>query len=220
MAKTVLQTVNHVLSLLREDEVSATSDSTYATLMRRFVDLAVQEVENSWDWHNLRATAEATTSVDTYRYILTDVGHYSTILQVTSTDSAGNTYILKPLNFNRMTRYFRDSTLQTGQPVWYSIAGYDTNDDPIFDVYPVPDAAYTLKFDHIARTTDDLTDSDTLTVPHWPVIFNAYARAIEERGESGSISAVSAKADYMKSLSAAILADSSHTVSELQLTPV
>ena len=220
MAKTFLQTVNNVLTLLREDTVSSVSDTSYSSLIGKFVELSVQDVENSWDWNTLRSTIQASTTADNSRYILTAAGHYSTILLATCTDSAGNTYELSPINFNTMTKFFREPNPQSSQPVYYSIAGYDANDDPVIDLYPTPDSVYTVNFDVVVRTTDDLADTDTISVPNWPVVLGAYYRAVEERGESGSTTATSAMMEYRKSLGAAILADSSYATHELEFRVV
>ena len=55
----------------------------------------------------------------------------------------------------------------------------------------------------------DLADTDTVKVPFLPVQALAYAMALEERGEDGGVSPVSAKALAHSYLSDAIAIDAS-----------
>ena len=53
---TFLETVNAVLTKLREPEVSSITDD-YTRLIARFVNEAKEEVEDAWNWTALRSTA-------------------------------------------------------------------------------------------------------------------------------------------------------------------
>ena len=74
-------------------------------------------------------------------------------------------------------------------------------------LYPVPDAVYSITVRLVKRSPDILADTDTVKVPFLPVQAMAYAMALEERGEDGGVSPVSAKALAQGYLSDAIALD-------------
>jgi hypothetical protein len=65
----------------------------------------------------------------------------------------------------------------------------DTNGDAQIDVYPKPDAAYSLKIKCTLRNTELSNDTDTLAIPSQPVVHLAIALLARERGETGGTSA-------------------------------
>ena len=75
----------------------------------------------------------------------------------------------------------------SGSPDYYAVNGVDVNGDIQVDVYPIPDAAYTIRFYGYAPSAELTSDSDTILVPKNPVVSLAWAKAIEERGEDGGI---------------------------------
>mgnify|MGYP003349276248 FL=1 len=59
-------------------------------------------------------------------------------------------------------------------------------------------------------------NADILKVPHEPVIFLAYARALAERGEDGGLASSEAAALYRQSLADAIALESGRYSEESQ----
>ena len=56
------------------------------------------------------------------------------------------------------------------------------------DLYPKPDAVYSIRFDAALRNVVLSGDSDALAVPENPVVQLAVALAARERGETGGTS--------------------------------
>ena len=93
--------------------------------------------------------------------------------------------------------------------------GLSNSGDTQIDVYPKPDGVYELFFNVIKRSPDVANDDDIIKVPFLPVQTLAYAMALEERGEDGGMSAVSAKALAQNFLSDAIALDANKHPEEL-----
>jgi len=74
--------------------------------------------------------------------------------------------------------------------MYYGFNGVDVNGDTAVDLSPIPDAAYSLRFNCILRTPELSADTDEVTIPTLPIIHLALALAVAERGESGGQSAL------------------------------
>ena len=61
--------------------------------------------------------------------------------------------------------------------------------DTQVDLYPKPDATYSIRFNCILRPDDLSADEDDLSIPAQPVIHLAVALLARERGETGGTSA-------------------------------
>ena len=61
-----LDLVNDVLIRLREDEVTATTDTPYAKLIGKFVNDAKRTVEDAYQWNALSETLTVTTANDLF----------------------------------------------------------------------------------------------------------------------------------------------------------
>ena len=201
---TYLQMVNNILKRLRERTVSSVNENSYSALIGVLINDAKREVEDSWDWSALRTTITATTSSGTFSYVLTG--------------SQNNIKVLEALNDTKdwhmqyapatwMTQQFLIATPQSESPLYYSFNGVNNDGDTIVDVYPIPNATETLRFNVIQREQDLSADADVCTVPNQPVLMLAYAKAIEERGEDGGVGASSAYATATRSLNDAISLD-------------
>jgi hypothetical protein len=86
-------------------------------------------------------------------------------------------------------------------PTYYSYNGYDANYDTKVDLYPVPDAVYTLRFNLVIPQPLLTSDSTVILVPEEIVQQNAFARAIVERGEDGGLNSSEAYQLYRTMLS-------------------
>lgn len=201
---TYLQLVNKVLIRLRENEVTTVSESEYSKLIGEFVNDALRQVEDAWDWSALRTTLTATTQEDIFNYVLTGSGNRGKILDVVN-DTANFFMEYKAQNWFNNTYLNQDPV--SGKPRYYTFNGVDSNGDTQVDVYPKPDGVYSLRFNMVLRSSDLSEDADKVLVPTSPVIHLALALAVRERGESGAQSVAELLLTADRSLSDAIALD-------------
>ena len=210
--KTYKQTVNNILIRLREREVASVDENSYSKLIGLLVQDAKDMVENAWNWSNLRETMTVDTQADVFNYVLTDSGDKSTIIDVINENS--NSFMTY-----KTSSWFNNAFLNTatvaGSPQYYVFNGLSNGGDTQIDLYPIPDGVYKLYFNVIKRSPDVSTDDDVIKVPYLPVQTLAYAMALEERGEDGGISPVSAKVLADGYLSDAIAIDANKHPEEL-----
>lgn len=194
--KTYLEAVNDVLIRLREPEVTSVNDTAYSKLISRFVVDAQRQVEDSYNWNALSNTLTMVTVPDLFNAVL--VGSGVRFRLIDAIDDTNDT-ILEYRSSKEMNTLFltnRDS----GKPIYYNFNGVSPEGDTQVDLYPVPDGAYTIRF-NIIQPQDPLQfDSDKLLVPSEPVIFLAYAKALAERGEDGGMASSEAYQLYQQSL--------------------
>jgi len=201
---TYLDIVNNILRRLRERTVSSTSENSYSTLISILVNDAKEEVENAWSWSALRETLTVTTVADTFNYELNGTQNKLTVLDALN-DSEN--YFLEYKEAHKMNDLFLNNTPDKASPRYYSFNGISDDGDTLIDLYPIPNAAYTLRFNVIKRTGDLVNADDKLLVPAQPVLHLAYAKAVEERGEDGGVAGVSAYNTASRTLSDAIALD-------------
>ncbi len=197
---TYLQLVNKVLVRLRENEVSTVGENNYSKLIGEYVNDAKRDVQNAWDWTGLRNTLTVDTQANVFNYVLTDADNTIKILDVTN--DSQNCFLRY-----QTSRWFDEAFLDfpsvpKGTTQFYSFNGING-----VDLYPIPDAEYTLRFNVVLRTKDFTADTDVLTVPSTPVIQLATAMAARERGETGGASAAELMAIADSTLADAIAMD-------------
>lgn len=196
--KTYLQLVNEVLVRLRENEVADVDQSTYSKLIGKFINDGKRVVEDAYNWNVLSSTYTITTTATVYNYALTGAG---TRFRVIDSYNSTKGTVLFPEGTVYMNELFLPTNVKSGSPDRYNFNGVDTNNDNYVDVYPVPDAVYTIKF-NIIRPQDELTSNTTkMLVPSEPVVFYALAKAIIERGEDAGLSSGEAYQLFQQSLS-------------------
>lgn len=201
-----IQLVNSVLRRLRETEVSSVADNAYSKLIGEFVNDAKRQVEDSYSWNALSDTLSAVTANGIFNYVLVGSGQRFRIIDVINDTDDFN---LKYQTVQEMNRLFLMSSAETGSPRYYNFNGTDANGDTQVDIYPIPDGVYNVRFNVIKPQTKLVSDADILLVPEEPVIFNATARAMAERGEDGGIQSNEMYAIYNQSLADAIAIESS-----------
>ena len=204
-----LESVNNVLVRLREDEVTAPTDTPYSKLISTFVNDAKRYVEDSFQWNVLTETLTVTTANDLFNYVLTSSGQRFRVMDVVH---AEQDYFLEPKTSSQMNQLLLNGTPQKGQPTYYNFNGVDVNGDTQVDLYPIPDGIQNIYF-NLYKPQPQLTDaSTTIFVPSEPVVKYAYAMAVAERGEDGGISPTSAYARANNALQDAISLDATkHT---------
>lgn len=183
---TYLQLVNKVLTRLREDTVETVSQNTYSALVGEFVNDAKRIVEDAWDWSALRTTLTVTTTADIFNYSLTGSGNRIELLDVINDSS---NFFMKYRDSHWFNKTFLVDEPASGSPMYYGFNGIDVNGDTAVDLSPIPDAAYSLRFNCILRTPELSADTDTVAIPTLPIIHMAVALAVAERGEAGGQSA-------------------------------
>jgi hypothetical protein len=206
-----IQLVNSVLRRLRETEVSSVADNAYSKLIGEFINDAKRQVEDAYPWNALSDTLTAVTAPDIFNYIL--VGSQQRFRVIDVLNDTSNIVVQ-----NATTRWMNDQFLlkarQKGSPAYYNFNGTTSNGDTQVDLFPIPDGVYEVRFNVIKPQPTLEADSDVLLVPSEPVIFNAAARAIAERGEDGGILAGEMAFIYNQSLADAIAIESGRYIEE------
>lgn len=210
---TYLELVNDVLVRLREDEVSAVTDTNYSKLIGKFVNDAKRQVEDSYNWNALSETITVVTSEDLFNYVLTGVGQRFKVIDVINQESD---WFMTNETTSKMNELFLNQTTVTkGPPDRYNFNGVDSNGDTQVDLYPIPDGVYNLFFNIIKPQATFTTNADAIKVPAEPVIFLAYSKALLERGEDSGITSTEAYQLYKESLADHISAEANRYPDEI-----
>lgn len=210
---TFLEIVNDVLIRLRENEVTSVGDTTYSKLIAKYVVDAQRSVEDSYNWNSLCVTLSAVTSPQLFNYVLVGAGVRFRVLDVINDTS---NCFMEYRSTSQMNNLFLNSTAQRGAPKYFNFNGFSPEGDTQVDIYPIPDAAYDIRF-NIVQPQDPLRfDSDRLLVPDEPVIFLATAKALAERGEDGGMASAEMYTLYKESLGDHIANESSRHPEEAQ----
>ncbi len=211
--KTYLELVNETLVRLREPEVTAVTDNAYSKLIGRFINDAKRQVEDSYTWNALSETLTVTTSANLFNYVLTGIGQRFKVIDVINSESD---WFLNYETTRKMDELFLNSgTVLVGAPDRYNFNGVDSNGDTQVDLYPIPDGVYNIYFNVIKPQAEFTADATQIKVPSEPVIFLAYAKALNERGEDNGLNSVEAYELYRQSLSDHIAAEANRYPEEL-----
>jgi hypothetical protein len=194
---TYLQLINDVLIRLRETQVSSSTETTYSTLIGRFVNDAKRQVEDSFSWNVLGQTVTITTTPGTYIYSLTGAGQKFQVMDALNTTSNVG---LQNISFVQMNRFQNLVPAISGIPEYYSFDGVDGNGDTKVVLYARPDNVYNLPFALTVPQATLSADNTLVLVPDVLVVQNAYARALVERGEDGGLNSSEAYQLYRSML--------------------
>lgn len=197
---TFVELVNDVLIRLRETTVQTVVETSYSTLIGRFVNDAKRQVEDSYGWNVLNKVVTITTNANQYVYPMTGAGQKFSVQSVLNTTSL---ITVNNITFNEMTRY--QNLIQSAQPVkgipyYYGFDG--TNGvDTLVTLFPRPDNVYVIPFFLTVPQATLTTDQTLVLVPDFLVVQNAYARALNERGEDGGVTSSGAYQLFSQMLS-------------------
>lgn len=181
---TYLELVNDVLIRLRETQVSTVTESTYSTLIGKFVNDAKRQIEDAYAWNVLGTTLSFNTTPGTYIYSMTGAGQKFQVMDaINTTANVG----LRNISFVEMNRLQNFSTPISGIPEAYTFDGVDGNGDTKVVLFGRPDNVYTIQFALTVPQATLSSDSTSVLVPDVLVAQNAYARALVERGEDGGL---------------------------------
>lgn len=181
---TYLEMINDVLTRLRETPVSTANETTYSTLIGKFINDAKRQVEDAFNWNVLDQDITVNTVAGTYQYALTGAGSK---FQVQDAINITSNVTLRNISFQWMNRRQNFATPVSGIPSEYCFDGF-SNGDAKVTLYPRPDNVYNLKFTLTIPQATLSSDSTSILVPDVLVVQNAYARALVERGEDGGMS--------------------------------
>jgi len=195
---TYLELVNDVLVRLRETTVSTVAETSYSSLIGKFVNDAKRQIEDAYAWNVLGTTITISTTAGTYSYALTGSGQKFQVLDALNVTS---NVTLRNIDFVTMNRYQNFSTPVNGIPTYYCFDGVNGSYDTKVTVYPRPDGVYSLPFSLAVPQATLSSDSTVVLVPDVLVVQNAYARALVERGEDGGLSSSEAYLLYKAMLS-------------------
>jgi hypothetical protein len=195
---TYLELVNDVLVRLRETTVVTVSETSYSSLIGKFVNDAKRQIEDAYAWNVLGTTITLSTTSGTYQYALTGAGQKFQVIDVLNvTSNIG----MKNIDFASMNRKQNFSTPVSGIPYEFCFDGVDGNYDTKVTIYPRPDGVYSIPFSLAVPQATLSSDSTVIAVPDVLVVQNAYARALVERGEDGGLSSSEAYQLYKAMLS-------------------
>ena len=213
---TLLEIINTVQRKLRETETAASNTTSYSKLIGQFVNEAKREVEDAWDWSMLRTSIDVTTANGTATYTFAGAGNRFRVLYDFETRQWNVWNVTKQWRLNKapshawINQQALISPSQVSTPSYFSISGINAGDAKVL-FWPIPDAIETIRFFVVAPQDDFLLDATEdavqCSVPAWPVILGAYARAVSERGEDSGTLSDTADAEYRSALSDAIAYD-------------
>ena len=202
---TYLELVNDVLIRLRESTVSTVGETTYSSLIGKFVNDAKRQIEDSYNWNVLGQTITVTTAAATSSYSLTGAGQKFRINDAINTTSVITLDNIAVADMNRKLNF---GTPSQSIPSEFCFSGVDGNGDTKVDLFPVPNGVYTLKFDLTIPQANLSSDGTSVKVLDYLVAQSAYARALIERGEDGGTNSSEAYALFRGMLSDAIALES------------
>jgi len=198
---TYLELINDVLVRLRETTVATNNETTYSSLIGKFVNDAKRQVEDAFSWNALGTTVTLTTVANTYSYSLTGAGQKFQVMDaINITSNVG----LQNISFVQMNRFQNLVPVATGVPEYYAFDGVDASGDTKVSLYSRPDGVYTILFSLTVPQATLSSDSTSILVSDTLVAQNAYARALVERGEDGGLSSSEAYQLYKSMLSDSI----------------
>jgi len=202
---TYLELVNDVLVRLRVSTVSTVGETTYSSLIGKFVNDAKRQIEDTYTWNVLAQTVTITTTSGVSSYALTGAGQKFRVTDAINTTSV---ITLDNTTVADMNRKLNFGTPSQSIPSEFCYNGVDGNGDTKVDLFPVPNGVYTLLFDLIIPQANLSADGDSVKVLDYLVTQSAYARALIERGEDGGTNSTEAYALFKGMLSDAIAMES------------
>ena len=202
---TYLELVNDVLVRLRVSTVTTVGETSYSSLIGKFVNDAKRQIEDSYNWNCLAQTITVTTTSGTSSYALTGAGQKFRINDALNTTSLIG---LRNIEFVDMNRKLNLGAPSQSIPSEFCFSGVDASGDTKVDLFPVPSGAFTLLFDLTIPQAALSDDGTSVKVLDYLVAQSAYARALIERGEDGGTNSAEAYALFRGMLSDAIALES------------
>ncbi len=199
---TLLEAVNKVLLKLRMNQVTSITTNEHSQLIAALVNETRLEIEDAWNWLELRTTVQVNTTATFSQYTLSNVknSRFKLIEVINDTDD----YYLKSMSSTELTKRFLFGDPQAGKPLFYGFNGFDFEGNPIVDIYPIPDTVYSINFNIVLPQNEIINDSEQIKVPGHLVVLGTYVKALAERGEDASNGYIVARAIYQDALASNI----------------
>ena len=213
---TFLELVNDVLVRLREPVVTTYNETTYSTLIAKFVNDAKRQVEDSYGWNALGQTITVTTVASTPTYSLIGSGQKFQVLDAINTTSNVGLTNITFVDMNRKQNFL---PLVNSIPTEFSFDGVDASYDTKVTLFPIPNGVYTLKFSLTIPQATLASNSTVILVSDVVVAQGAYARALVERGEDGGLSSSEAYTLFRSMLSDYIALEANRYPENQQFLP-
>lgn len=216
---TQLSIVNQVLRRLREDQVSATTDTAYAQLIASFVADIHQEVLEAHTWNRLITEYSVTVTTGTTDYNISGPTENSFLLYDSNemplafllrNSSDTQPYQMIQETYNDRYADNREWASATSQenPITFAIVKAGTGWR--LTLRDVPSSGANTKLIKMLWWTpeaellaDGTTDSVSITIPTRPIFLGALFLALNERGEEIGEPGGVAERRYINALSAA-----------------
>lgn len=207
MSMTYIQAINAVIRRLREETVTASTNSPFATFVGDMVNDTINEIQDKWQWNSLRSEIEITTSSGTDIYNVTGSNQESFILGDRIFDATNDYDILRyPYDDIKRRQLYTTSSATTIS--WFREVGFDTSNDELkVEFYPEVTGIYSLTVPCYVPHDEISTDSTLIKLPRLPVIYGAWSRCVSERGEDGGATTSEVNSWYFKYLQDAIVRD-------------
>lgn len=203
-----LGAVNEVLIKLRESQIIIINQDDQSTLIGRFVNDAKRVVEDAWSWDVNNITISLVTTPNVSKYTVTGAG-------LRQKDVVVNNGTNKAKLTNKPKQWILDqqqlATTSNSQPGYFAWDGNDGTDAAV-QLFPTPNAAVTLYFNMNVPQVDLVVATDVILAPWEPIVAQAYARALVERGEDGGLASSEAYGIYKGILADRISLDMSNGV--------
>lgn len=186
---TYLELVNEVLVLMRLDTITTTVgvEDEAVKVVISHINAAKRKVENSWRWNALRDTWALTMVPGTKTYTLD--GTENQVIVEDVVNSRG--YYLDQTSPKFMRR--KEVLAANGDiPLEYAINGANAQREVQIDFWPTPQVADNITVSGWKTQAPLSSDDDTMLVPDLPVIYEALAMSLRERGEVGGQTALEA----------------------------
>lgn len=178
---------NEVLVKLRESQLGSSetiASNTYASLIATFVNDAKREVEDAWNWTDLRAPIQVSTVSGTDNVVFAGTNSRTKLLSLHNLTENYELRHIKSATFDYATNI---GNTTNSKPYWYRPRGVDSSGLKKLELYPTPNAVYLLEGEFKNPDDEFTDDADVLTlqgVSH-VIVQKAWAIAISERGEDG-----------------------------------
>jgi hypothetical protein len=215
--QTRLQIINAVLPRLRESTVATSSSTTYAALIASVLNVVKTQIEQAWQWRDLRDTYTITVLPGTTSYALTGSGQFAQIIDIWNRTTNQELDRGTTRGFNE--KFFGVTTVQTGDVTEYNPAGLDASYDVQIDTWPNVTATNTLKANLYVPQADPATDATVILVPNQVLIEGIVAYMLAERGDDNGVSVQTQQAMYTDMLAGAVAAEIGQDSSEADWNP-
>lgn len=209
--QTRLQIINAVLPRMRESTVATSSATIYAALVASVLNVVKAQIEQAWQWRDLRDTYDVTVVPNTTSYALTGSGQFAQIMDIWNRTTNQELDRGTTRGFNE--KFFGVTTVQTGNVSEYNPVGLNASYDVQFDTWPNVTASNALKVNAYVPQGDP-SDSTVILVPNQVLIEGIIAYLMAERGDDNGVSVQTQQALYNDLLAGTIAAEVAQDNSE------